>query len=54
MKKGMLFITIFAVCISYSYAQRSDGELNRDSVVGWKYISNPINPKAVYKPIKSK
>lgn len=34
-------------------AQYSDQELNRDSVVGWKYISNPINPKAVYKPIKS-
>jgi len=34
-------------------AQYSDQELNRDSIVGWKYISNPINPKAVYKPIKS-
>ncbi|MGC4099999.1 tetratricopeptide repeat protein [Ferruginibacter sp.] len=32
---------------------QSDQELNRDSVIGWQYIVNPINAKAAYKPIKS-
>jgi len=32
---------------------QSDQELNRDSIVGWQYILNPSNTKAVYKPIKS-
>jgi hypothetical protein len=26
--------------------------LSRDSVIGWQYVSNPINPKAIYKPVK--
>ncbi|MBS1920403.1 MAG: hypothetical protein JST17_09130 [Bacteroidetes bacterium] len=53
MKKIFSVLFIYFFLLQYSLAQRSDGELNRDSVVGWKYISNPINPKAVYKPIKS-
>ncbi|MFT3979279.1 MAG: hypothetical protein QM687_02340 [Ferruginibacter sp.] len=32
---------------------QSDVELNRDSVVGWKYISNPVKANTVYKPVKS-
>ncbi|HEU4575286.1 MAG TPA: hypothetical protein VFS36_09815 [Chitinophagaceae bacterium] len=34
-------------------AQQSDQELNRDSIVGWRYVNNPLNTKAIYKPIKS-
>lgn len=45
----LLFLSIFQL----AKAQRSDLELNRDSVVGWRYVSNPLNPKAVYKPLKS-
>ena len=51
--RTVAFILIFFACLQYANAQRSDNELNRDSVVGWRYISNPVNPKAVYKPIKS-
>jgi len=51
--KIALTITMVLALATATQAQRSDGELNRDSIVGWKYVSNPINPKAVYKPIKS-
>ncbi|MBS1921869.1 MAG: hypothetical protein JST71_00555 [Bacteroidetes bacterium] len=51
MKKFALII-LFVLGTFAMYAQ-SDMELNRDSVVGWQYIVNQINPKAVYKPIKS-
>lgn len=43
-------VLVFAVALQ---AQRNDTELNRDSVVGWKYVSNPPKANAVYKPIKS-
>lgn len=43
-------VFVFAVALQ---AQRNDTELNRDSVVGWKYVSNPPKANAVYKPIKS-
>lgn len=33
-------------------ARQGDLELNRDSVVGWRYVINPPNPNAFYKPIK--
>lgn len=51
--KKILTIVVRLLFIYNVQAQRSDQELNRDSVVGWRYISNPINPKSVYKPIKS-
>lgn len=51
MKKTITLL--FVIIALNSYAQRSDIELNRDSVVGWKYVSNPPSPKAIYKPLKS-
>ncbi|NML19522.1 hypothetical protein HHL16_01495 [Pseudoflavitalea sp. G-6-1-2] len=32
---------------------QSDQELNRDSVIGWQYVSNQPKANAVYKPVKS-
>lgn len=52
MIKSFLLLFFFCCCVAAS-AQRSDNELSRDSVLGWKYVSNPPKPKAVYKPIKS-
>lgn len=51
--KRILAIAALLFSIHNLQAQRSDQELNRDSVVGWKYITNPINPQDVYKPVKS-
>ncbi|WP_233166144.1 hypothetical protein, partial [Pedobacter sp. ASV12] len=47
-----IFVLFFTLYFVPCKAQ-SDQELNRDSVIGWQYISNPINPKIIYKPIKS-
>ena len=52
MNKLLLLIS-FLIAAYYSEAQRSDNELNRDSVTGWRYVVNSPNPKAVYMPIKS-
>ena len=48
----LLFFSLLALYLVPCKAQ-SDQELSRDSVIGWQYISNPVNSKAVYKPIKS-
>lgn len=53
MKKIKIILLLsFAFQCTRCIAQ-SDVELNRDSVIGWQYVINPLNPKAVYKPIKS-
>lgn len=53
MKDKIALLLFFAVSLQNAFAQRSDNELNRDSVVAWQYVSNPIKPNTVYKPIKS-
>ncbi|MBS1509548.1 MAG: hypothetical protein JST86_01810 [Bacteroidetes bacterium] len=54
MKKPTHYLLVAFVLLTHlAHAQRSDLELNRDSVLGWKYVSNPPVPKAVYKSIKS-
>lgn len=50
--KKTFALTLFVFVSIFSFAQ-SDQELNRDSVVGWQYIINPIKANAVYKPVKS-
>lgn len=45
-----LTILLFTVCGAKA---QSDLELNRDSIIGWQYISNPLNAKVIYKPVKS-
>ncbi|MBS1563055.1 MAG: hypothetical protein JST39_01650, partial [Bacteroidetes bacterium] len=50
MKKMLLPLWLF--CVLAAQAQ-SDNELNRDSVVGWQYVTNPPKANAVYKPVKS-
>lgn len=52
MKKCLFIVSLLYYCFT-AQAQRNDNELNRDSVIGWQYITNPVNTKAVYKPIKS-
>ncbi len=49
--KKYFSISVFFFLVISSFAQ-SDVDLNRDSVVAWQYVSNPIRPNAVYKPIK--
>ncbi len=48
-----VFCILLLVGAGITSQAQTDGELNRDSVVGWRYVSNPPNPKAVYKPVKS-
>ncbi|MEE1945259.1 hypothetical protein VRU48_09075 [Pedobacter sp. KR3-3] len=49
-----IYLTLCVLLLAFvAKAQKSDQELNRDSIIGWQYVSNPPNPKAVYKPIKS-
>jgi len=50
--KRYLILCVFFV-IAFGAQAQSDQELNRDSVVGWQYISNPLKANAVHKPIKS-
>lgn len=50
---NLLIILFFTLAIQPCEAQ-SDQELNRDSVIGWQYISNPPKANVVYKPVKSK
>lgn len=51
MKKTALYL--FMILLSFAAsAQRGDGELNRDSVPGWQYVTNPPKANAVYKPYK--
>ena len=52
MKKNPLILLSLALHSVPTKAQ-SDQELSRDSIIGWQYISNPPNAKAVYKPVKS-
>ncbi|ATP55352.1 hypothetical protein CPT03_02175 [Pedobacter ginsengisoli] len=47
-----IFVLFFTLYFVPCKAQ-SDQELSRDSVIGWQYISNPINSKTIYKPLKS-
>src|SRR6187399_3210772 len=53
MKKINLLILLSLALHSMPCKAQSDQELSGDSVIGWQYISNPINPKAIYKPLKS-
>ena len=47
------YVAIIAfLFIAFGAQAQSDQELNRDSVIGWQYVSNPINSKAIYKPVK--
>ncbi|MBS1577497.1 MAG: hypothetical protein JST09_19520 [Bacteroidetes bacterium] len=50
--KTQLLSLLLLLLSFFSFAQ-NDQELNRDSVIGWQYISNPPKANAVYKPIKS-
>jgi len=50
--KSQLLSLLLLLLSFFSFAQ-SDQELNRDSVIGWQYISNPPKANAVYKPVKS-
>lgn len=50
--KKTFALTLFVFVSTLAFAQ-SDQELNRDSVIGWQYISNPIKANVVYKPVKS-
>lgn len=49
--KSYVAITAF-IFIAFGVQAQSDQELNRDSVVGWQYVSNPPKANAVYKLIK--
>ena len=49
--KSYVAIIVF-LFIAFGAQAQSDQELNRDSVIGWQYVSNPINSKAIYKPVK--
>lgn len=51
--RKILVIASLLLSIQNLNAQRNDQELKRDSVVGWNYVTNPVKPNAVYKPIKS-
>lgn len=51
MKKHLL--TTIALAFTCTTFAQSDQELNRDAITGWEYLSNPVNPKSSYKPIKS-
>ena len=51
MKK--ILTTILFLFIAFFANAQSDQELNRDAITGWQYVSNPPNPKAVYKPVRS-
>ncbi|MBS1659766.1 MAG: hypothetical protein JST68_01810, partial [Bacteroidetes bacterium] len=53
MRKIRLIVFIPLALYFVPCKAQSDVELNRDSVIGWQYVSNPLNPKPVYKPIKS-
>lgn len=50
MKNYFLAVPLFLCCI-VANAQRSDIELNRDSVVGWNYVTLPSKTKT-YTPVK--
>lgn len=49
--RKMIFPFFLSALICNAHAQRSDSELNRDSVTGWKYLNNPLKQQ-VYKPVK--
>lgn len=51
MKKFFIIIAIFTTSIAHS--QRSDIELARDSVLGWKYLTPPFKAQT-YKPVKDR
>ncbi|WP_449437539.1 hypothetical protein [Pedobacter steynii] len=42
---------ILMIYVSIAQAQRNDTELNRDSVLAWKCLTN-VPKQRVYKPIK--
>lgn len=50
MKKIIFSFSLFVLQYS-TKAQQNDIELNRDSVLGWRYLTHPPKPQA-YKPIK--
>ena len=56
---NMLKLCLYLIAISLVLfskqvnARQGDLELNRDSVAGWRYVINPPNPNAFYKPIKN-
>ncbi len=45
-------IVLFSFLSFDTSAQRSDGELGRDSVLGWQYVTNPPKANTAYKPYK--
>lgn len=51
MKKTASYLFMIFLPFAAS-AQRGDGELNRDSVLGWQYVTNPPKANAIYKPFK--
>ena len=54
MKHIQFIILLLTITVYFTPCKaQSDQELNRDSVIGWQYVSNPPKANAVYKPIKS-
>jgi len=52
--KSTLLIPLFILLsfIAFSAHAQNDQELNRDSVLGWQYVTNPTKANTVYKPYK--
>ncbi len=46
-------VLVSFVFVAYAVHGQSDVELNRDSVIGWQYITNAPKANAVYKPVKN-
>lgn len=51
--KRYVALSALLVLVFTARAQQADQELNRDAVIGWQYVANLPNPKAVYSPVKS-
>lgn len=52
--KSTMLIPLFILLsfIAFSAHAQNDRELNRDSVLGWQYVTNPTKANTVYKPYK--